>query len=62
MAFTRRPCLIRATLLACLFIMTEAHRANHLKYTTITGFFLQDDPSTNASVFDYVSAIAMMIA
>lgn len=25
-----------------------------IKYTTITGYFLQDDPATNASTFDYV--------
>ena len=28
-----------------------------IKYTTITGYFLQDDPATNASTFDYVSII-----
>lgn len=25
-----------------------------IKYTTIAGYFLQDDPATNASTFDYV--------
>jgi broad specificity phosphatase PhoE len=27
---------------------------SHLKYTTITGFFLQDDPATDPQNFDYV--------
>ena len=26
----------------------------YIKYTTITGYFLQDDPSTNATTFNYV--------
>jgi hypothetical protein len=26
----------------------------YINYTTITGYFLQDDPSTNASTFNYV--------
>lgn len=47
-------------LLALLFTMGEATRpyvtsnTSHINYTTVTGFFLQDDPSTNASTFDYV--------
>ncbi|KAH7055597.1 phosphoglycerate mutase [Macrophomina phaseolina] len=46
-------------LLALLFSMGEATRpyvtsnTSHINYTTVTGFFLQDDPSTNASTFDY---------
>ncbi len=27
----------------------------YIKYTTETGYFLQDDPETNATTFDYVS-------
>ena len=27
----------------------------YIKYETVTGYFLQDDPSTNATTFDYVS-------
>lgn len=27
----------------------------YIQYTTVTGYFLQDDPSTNASTFNYVS-------
>lgn len=27
----------------------------YINYTTVTGYFLQDDPSTNATSFNYVS-------
>lgn len=26
----------------------------YVKYETVTGYFLQDDPSTNATTFNYV--------
>jgi len=29
--------------------------SGYINYTTVTGYFLQDDPSTNATSFDYVS-------
>lgn len=29
----------------------------HIKYTTVKGFFLQDDPDTNPDTFNYVSGI-----
>lgn len=29
-------------------------KAKSIQYTTVTGFFLQDDPSIDASKFDYV--------
>lgn len=28
--------------------------AGYLNYTTVTGYFLQDEASTNATTFDYV--------
>lgn len=28
----------------------------YINYTTVTGYFLQDEPTTNASTFNYVSA------
>lgn len=31
------------------------HWPVYVKYTTVTGYFLQDDPSTNATTFNYVS-------
>lgn len=37
---------------------TTCHGAEALlTYTTVTGFFLQDDNSTNPSGFDYVSGL-----
>ena len=27
---------------------------NHITFSTVTGYFLQDDPTTNASTFDFV--------
>lgn len=38
--------------LAC---MVAASAASHINYTTVTGYFLQDDDNTNATTFDYVS-------
>ncbi|MCJ1470962.1 hypothetical protein MMC07_009610 [Pseudocyphellaria aurata] len=35
--------------------MSDAHRAEYIKYTTVTGYFLQDDPATNGSDFDYTA-------
>jgi hypothetical protein len=32
------------------------HSSSYLQYTTITGFFAQDDPSTDASTFNYVAS------
>lgn len=29
--------------------------SRYINYTAVTGYFLQDDPTTNASTFDYVS-------
>lgn len=29
--------------------------AGYINYTAVTGYFLQDDPATNASTFNYVS-------
>jgi len=34
--------------------LTPAISSFHVKYTTITGFFLQDDPTTDPQNFDYV--------
>ncbi|KAL8745571.1 MAG: hypothetical protein Q9190_002309 [Brigantiaea leucoxantha] len=48
-------------LLYCAFYLTVAitHtcavKPSYIEYTTITGFFLQDDPATNASTFDYTA-------
>ena len=50
--------LVVAALTAILVSMINAYSMDTpsyiIKYTTITGYFLQDDPTTNASTFDYV--------
>lgn len=35
-------------------LQTRASGKGYIKYSTVTGYFLQDDPSTNATTFDYV--------
>lgn len=48
--------LFVATVLLALIAMAEASwRPSYINYTTITGYFLQDEPSTNPDTFDYVS-------
>lgn len=37
---------------ACLNV---SNAAGYINYTTVTGYFLQDEPTTNASTFNYVS-------
>jgi hypothetical protein len=39
-----------------LVMMGEAETPKYIRYSTVTGFFQQDDPATDASTFDYVSA------
>jgi len=36
------------------YLNTTTNSTGYTNYTTITGYFLQDDASTNASAFDYV--------
>jgi hypothetical protein len=45
---------IWTVLVAMTTVMSEACEPSYIKYTTITGFFLQDDPKTDPSTFDYV--------
>lgn len=40
---------------SCLVQTTLADSHSYINYTTITGYFLQDDPSTNATSFDFKS-------
>jgi hypothetical protein len=41
---------------AGLVFMAVAAHASDIRYTTVTGYFLQDETSTDPSKFDYVSA------
>lgn len=53
--------LIEVTILCGLFVSGATALLNrtvqwpvYIKYTTITGYFLQDEPDTNSTTFDYV--------
>ena len=35
---------------------SNEEEGRHLKYETVTGFFLQDDPDTDPATFNYVRA------
>lgn len=50
-----RPFLFVATfVVTCLVMMGESKSAEHIKYTSVTGFFQQDDLATDSGSFDYV--------
>jgi hypothetical protein len=36
------------------YLNTTNKRPGYIKYSTVTGYFLQDEPDTVASGFDYV--------
>lgn len=50
------PVLLLATVLIAGFAaMAESvPSASYLKYSTVIGYFLQDNPATDPSTFDYV--------
>lgn len=53
--FVRRPFLFLLTVCATFVVMMgESNIPQYLKYTTVTGFFQQDDPATEANGFDFV--------
>jgi hypothetical protein len=37
-----------------LAVLPRLNSNEYLNYTTLTGFFLQDDPATDPNTFDYV--------
>jgi hypothetical protein len=37
-----------------LAVLPRIHSNEYINYTTLTGFFLQDDPATSTTGFDYV--------
>lgn len=50
-------CLVAATVFLALMAIAEASSRppSCINYTTVTGYFLQDEPSTDPATFDYVS-------
>lgn len=42
-------------------LASRYHGQTYINYTTITGFFAQDDPETNVSTFDYVSLLFLIL-
>lgn len=49
------PFLLAATVVIALFTaMGESLALSHFEYSTVTGYFLQDDPATDPADFDYV--------
>lgn len=40
-----------------LAVLPRINSNEYINYTTLTGFFLQDDPATNPSTFDYVLSV-----
>ncbi len=55
------PCssLLAAAMAACVLQVTLADSPSsnnaYINYTTITGYFLQDEPSTNSTAFDFMT-------
>ena len=51
-----RPFLFLATIVVAFMVMMgESNVPQYIEYTTVTGFFQQDDPATEPNGFDYVS-------
>ena len=46
--------LFLASLLSMLAMAEAARAPQHVVFTTLTGYFLQDDNATNPTGFDYV--------
>lgn len=44
-----------AALVSAQTLNITSTTASYINYTTVTGYFLQDEPTTNDTTFDYVS-------
>lgn len=42
-----------------LFLLNKMHETSSTKYTTLSGYFLQDEPNTDSNRFDYVANICI---
>ena len=50
--------LFLGTIVLGFFVfMGETSTPEYIKYTTVTGYFQQDDLATNASIFNYVRTL-----
>ena len=51
--------ILTAAMVACALQVTLADKPSpniaYINYTTITGYFLQDEPSTNSTAFDFMT-------
>ena len=51
--------LLAAAMTACALQITVADSLSpnnaYINYTTVTGYFLQDEPSTNSTTFDFMT-------
>jgi hypothetical protein len=55
---------VATIVIAFLVIMSEAppqHEEEYLRFSTVTGYFLQDDPETDPNGFDYVRYRALVL-
>lgn len=58
---TSSSALIFLTFLALMAMMSGGHNEpSYIKYSTVTGYFLQDDPNTQANTFNYVSNLCIL--
>ena len=59
MMFSPHSTLLAAAMTACALQVTVANKPSpnnaYINYTTITGYFLQDEPSTNSTAFDFMT-------
>jgi hypothetical protein len=53
-----RPFLFLTTIIVAFWILIgrskEPEMGHHIEYSTVTGYFLQDDPATEPQGFDFV--------
>jgi hypothetical protein len=57
-----RPFLFVATIVVTFLVMMgESKSAEYIRYTTVTGFFQQDDPATVPGTFDYVRLLTTQL-
>jgi hypothetical protein len=62
LTFPSRPFLFLVTVFATFVVMMgESNIPQYLKYTTVSGFFQQDDPATEPKGFDYVNILSLMV-